>query len=92
MQGNTFAPLALNRILLPAMLRQGGGAIIYITSGAAYDAPPAKAGQGGRGLSCAHQRQLLPGWNRKRPSTARSSIRPRSGRARAPVAPMLLAS
>jgi NAD(P)-dependent dehydrogenase (short-subunit alcohol dehydrogenase family) len=52
-QGNAFAPLVLNRILLPAMLKQGSGTIIYITSGAAYDAPPAKAGQGGWGLSYA---------------------------------------
>ena len=52
-QGNAFAPLVLNRILLPAMLKQGGGTIIYITSGAAYNAPPAKAGKGGWGLSYA---------------------------------------
>jgi NAD(P)-dependent dehydrogenase (short-subunit alcohol dehydrogenase family) len=52
-QGNAFAPLVLNRILLPAMLKHGSGTIIYITSGAAYDAPPAKAGKGGWGLSYA---------------------------------------
>jgi NAD(P)-dependent dehydrogenase (short-subunit alcohol dehydrogenase family) len=50
-QGNALAPLVLNRVFLPAMLRQGGGTIIYITSGAAYHGPPAKAGQGGYGLS-----------------------------------------
>jgi NAD(P)-dependent dehydrogenase (short-subunit alcohol dehydrogenase family) len=50
-QGNALAPLVLNRIFLPAMLKQGGGTIIYITSGAAYGRPPAKAGQGGYGLS-----------------------------------------
>jgi NAD(P)-dependent dehydrogenase (short-subunit alcohol dehydrogenase family) len=52
-QGNAFAPLVINRVLLPAMLKQGGGTIIYITSGAAYNAPPAKAGKGGWGLSYA---------------------------------------
>jgi NAD(P)-dependent dehydrogenase (short-subunit alcohol dehydrogenase family) len=52
-QGNAFAPLVLNRILLPAMLKHGGGTIVYITSGAAYDAPPATAGKGGWGLSYA---------------------------------------
>jgi len=52
-QGNAFAPMVLNRILLPAMLKRGSGTIIYITSGAAYDAPPAKAGKGGWGLSYA---------------------------------------
>ena len=52
-QGNAFGPLVLNRILLPAMVEHGGGTIIYITSGAAYNAPPAKAGQGGWGLSYA---------------------------------------
>jgi NAD(P)-dependent dehydrogenase (short-subunit alcohol dehydrogenase family) len=52
-QGNALAPLVLNRVFLPAMLKQGGGTIVYITSGAAYTAPPAKAGKGGYGLSYA---------------------------------------
>jgi NAD(P)-dependent dehydrogenase (short-subunit alcohol dehydrogenase family) len=52
-QGNAFAPLVLNRVFLPAMLKQGAGTIIYITSGAAYDVPPAKVGKGGWGLSYA---------------------------------------
>jgi NAD(P)-dependent dehydrogenase (short-subunit alcohol dehydrogenase family) len=52
-QGNAFAPLVLNRLLLPTMLKQGGGTIIYITSSAAYLAPPGKAGHGGWGLSYA---------------------------------------
>jgi NAD(P)-dependent dehydrogenase (short-subunit alcohol dehydrogenase family) len=50
-QGNALAPLVLNRVFLPAMLAQGGGTIVYITSGAAYHAPPAPAGKGGYGLS-----------------------------------------
>lgn len=50
-QGNALAPLVLNRVFLPAMLEQGAGTIIYITSGAAYHAPPARAGEGGWGLS-----------------------------------------
>src|SRR5262249_30223212 len=36
---------------LPAMLKQGGGTIVHITSGAAWKQTPAKAGQGGWGLS-----------------------------------------
>ena len=50
-QGNALAPLVINRVFLPAMLQQGNGTIIYITSGAAYNPPPAPAGQGGWGLS-----------------------------------------
>jgi NAD(P)-dependent dehydrogenase (short-subunit alcohol dehydrogenase family) len=50
-QGNALAPLVINRVFLPAMLEQGAGTIIYITSGAAYHAPPAPAGSGGWGLS-----------------------------------------
>jgi NAD(P)-dependent dehydrogenase (short-subunit alcohol dehydrogenase family) len=50
-QGNALAPLVLNRVFLPAMLQQGGGTIVYITSGAAYHPPPKPAGKGGYGLS-----------------------------------------
>jgi NAD(P)-dependent dehydrogenase (short-subunit alcohol dehydrogenase family) len=50
-QGNALAPLVLNRYFLPAMIAQGGGTMINMTSNAAYQAPPAKAGQGGWGLS-----------------------------------------
>ncbi len=50
-QGNALAPLVINRVFLPAMLKQGSGTIIYITSGAAYHAPSAPAGKGGWGLS-----------------------------------------
>jgi NAD(P)-dependent dehydrogenase (short-subunit alcohol dehydrogenase family) len=50
-QGNALSPLLLTRALLPSMIKRGGGTIIYITSSAAYTPPPAKAGQGGWGLS-----------------------------------------
>jgi len=52
-QGNALAPLVLNRIFLPAMIAQGGGTFVDITSNAAYAPPPAKAGAGGWGLSYA---------------------------------------
>ena len=52
-QGNAFAPLVLTRHFLPAMIERGGGTIIYITSGAAFNPPPARAGEGGWGLSYA---------------------------------------
>ena len=49
--GNALSPLLVTRALLPAMLERGGGTIIYITSTAAYQAPPTRAGEGGWGLS-----------------------------------------
>lgn len=52
-QGNALSPLVLNRYFLPAMIRQGAGTIIYITSTAGYTPPAAKAGKGGWGLSYA---------------------------------------
>lgn len=52
-QGNALAPLVLTRYFLPAMLRQRGGTIIYLTSTAGYEPPAAKAGAGGWGLSYA---------------------------------------
>jgi NAD(P)-dependent dehydrogenase (short-subunit alcohol dehydrogenase family) len=52
-QGNALAPLVLNRLFLPAMLKRGSGTIVYITSTAGYVSPSAKAGQGGWGLSYA---------------------------------------
>ncbi len=50
-QGNALSPLLLTRAFLPSMLERGGGTIIYITSTAAYEAPPKRAGEGGWGLS-----------------------------------------
>ena len=52
-QGNALAPLALNRVFLPAMVAQASGTVIYITSTAGYEPPSAKAGEGGWGLSYA---------------------------------------
>jgi NAD(P)-dependent dehydrogenase (short-subunit alcohol dehydrogenase family) len=49
-QGNALSPHLLNRCFLPSMLANGGGTIIYITSTAAYGAPPNKVGSGGWGL------------------------------------------
>jgi NAD(P)-dependent dehydrogenase (short-subunit alcohol dehydrogenase family) len=49
-QGNAFAPLVLNHYLVPPMIRQGGGTVVYITSTSAYDLPTRKAGTGGYGL------------------------------------------
>ena len=48
--GNLMAPLALNQALLPAMLAQGGGTIVNITSASAYSDPMSPAGQGGWGM------------------------------------------
>jgi NAD(P)-dependent dehydrogenase (short-subunit alcohol dehydrogenase family) len=48
--GNALAPLVLNHFLLPAMIAQGGGTVVYITSTAAYEPPPRMAGKGGWGL------------------------------------------
>lgn len=52
-QGNALSPLVLTRYFLPAMVKQGGGTIVYITSTAGYTPPAAKAGAGGWGLSYA---------------------------------------
>ena len=52
-EGNALAPLRLTRHFLPAMLAEGSGTIVYLTSSAGYMPPPAKAGQGGWGLSYA---------------------------------------
>jgi NAD(P)-dependent dehydrogenase (short-subunit alcohol dehydrogenase family) len=49
-QGNALSPFLLNHYFLPPMLKKGGGTIIYITSTAAYQAPPTKVGEGGWGL------------------------------------------
>jgi NAD(P)-dependent dehydrogenase (short-subunit alcohol dehydrogenase family) len=52
-QANALAPAVLNHRFLPAMLAQGGGTIIYITSTAAYKRPFAPVDKGGWGLSYA---------------------------------------
>jgi NAD(P)-dependent dehydrogenase (short-subunit alcohol dehydrogenase family) len=50
MEGNFFAPLIINKLVLPAMISQGGGTIINITSGSGYGDPLKPAGQGGWGM------------------------------------------
>lgn len=50
-QGNAIAPLILNRYFLPAMIAQGGGTFVNITSAAALGPPPKPIGEGGWGLS-----------------------------------------
>ncbi|WP_217429611.1 SDR family NAD(P)-dependent oxidoreductase [Sphingomonas bacterium] len=50
-QGNAIAPLVLNRYFLPAMIAQGGGTFVNLTSAAALGPPPKPIGQGGWGLS-----------------------------------------
>jgi NAD(P)-dependent dehydrogenase (short-subunit alcohol dehydrogenase family) len=51
MAGNFFAPLVLNKFLVPAMVLQGRGRIFNLTSGSAFSDPLSPAGQGGWGLS-----------------------------------------
>jgi NAD(P)-dependent dehydrogenase (short-subunit alcohol dehydrogenase family) len=50
LEANVMAPLALARAVLPSMLERGAGVIVNLTSSAAYEDPPAPAGDGGWGL------------------------------------------
>lgn len=50
-QGYVVAPVVLTQCLLPAMLAQGGGTIINVTSGAGESDPPVAAGKGGWGYA-----------------------------------------
>jgi NAD(P)-dependent dehydrogenase (short-subunit alcohol dehydrogenase family) len=50
MEGNFFAPLIINQLVLPSMLARGGGTIVDISSAAGYGDPMAPAGEGGWGL------------------------------------------
>jgi NAD(P)-dependent dehydrogenase (short-subunit alcohol dehydrogenase family) len=50
MEGNVFAGLIINQLALPSMIANGGGTIINITSGAAYNNPKKPAGSGGWGM------------------------------------------
>jgi NAD(P)-dependent dehydrogenase (short-subunit alcohol dehydrogenase family) len=50
MEANVFAPLTINQMVLPAMVAQGGGTIINITSAAGYGDPTEPAGKGGWGM------------------------------------------
>ncbi len=62
---NVIAPLALVKLCLPAMKRQGGGIVINITSSAGERETPAPIGQGGWGLgyslSKAALNRMVPG-------------------------------
>lgn len=50
MEGNFFAPLIINKLVLPAMIEQGGGTIVNITSASGYGDPTEPAGKGGWGM------------------------------------------
>ena len=50
LEGNFFAPLIINKLVLPAMIAQGGGTIVNITSASGYGDPTEPAGMGGWGL------------------------------------------
>src|SRR5260370_37197234 len=52
-EAHSMAPIILTRMLLPAMLERETPQIVNITSGAAWMAPTAPAGQGGYGLAYA---------------------------------------
>ena len=47
---NVLAPLTINRLLLPAMIRRGGGLVVNITSASGYADPTRAAGEGGWGM------------------------------------------
>jgi NAD(P)-dependent dehydrogenase (short-subunit alcohol dehydrogenase family) len=49
-EGNFFAPLVINQLVLPHMLQYGGGTIVNITSLSGYADPPKPVGEGGWGL------------------------------------------
>lgn len=50
MEGNVFAPLIINQLVLPSMIANGGGTIVNITSASGYADPTKPAGQGGWGM------------------------------------------
>src|SRR5205807_3351606 len=49
-EGNLFAPLIINKLVLPQMIERGDGIIVNITSGSGYGDPTEPAGQGGWGM------------------------------------------
>jgi NAD(P)-dependent dehydrogenase (short-subunit alcohol dehydrogenase family) len=53
LEANVLAAVVLIQALVPQMIERGGGTVINITSGVAYDDPPAPAGEGGWGLGYA---------------------------------------
>ena len=50
---NALAPLRINKLVLPGMIRRGSGVIVDISSAAAYNNPTKAAGKGGYGLGYA---------------------------------------
>jgi NAD(P)-dependent dehydrogenase (short-subunit alcohol dehydrogenase family) len=50
MEGNFFAPLIVNRLVLPQMVERGDGIVVNITSASGYGDPTKPAGQGGWGM------------------------------------------
>lgn len=50
-QGNLFTPLALVKVLLPGMQKQGAGTVINMVSYTAFNNPPAAADNGGWGFA-----------------------------------------
>lgn len=49
-EANLFAPLEIDKLVLPSMITRGAGTIVNITSGAAYGDPTKPAGEGGWGM------------------------------------------
>ena len=49
LQANILTPLEVTRRLLPGMIGQGSGTIVFVTSASGYTDPPGKAGEGGWG-------------------------------------------
>jgi NAD(P)-dependent dehydrogenase (short-subunit alcohol dehydrogenase family) len=49
-EGNVFAPLVINQLVLPSMLARGGGTIVNIPSASGSAPPTLPAGQGGWGM------------------------------------------
>ena len=50
LDANVIAPLVINRLVLPAMVAQGGGIVVNITSASGYADPTKPAGEGGWGM------------------------------------------
>jgi NAD(P)-dependent dehydrogenase (short-subunit alcohol dehydrogenase family) len=49
-EANVFAPLVINKLVLPSMIGRGGGTIVNITSASGYADPTRAAGEGGWGM------------------------------------------
>jgi NAD(P)-dependent dehydrogenase (short-subunit alcohol dehydrogenase family) len=50
MEANVFAPLVINKLVLPSMIANGGGTIVNISSASGYGDPTSPAGEGGWGM------------------------------------------